>query len=274
MRAPLARKELSLRVNMGTLADRRRSQILALLDNQRSLRTGDLSAQLGAPEATLRKDLRLLAELGLLKLLSDGAAAIPHYRLSRERSARMELNREKKERIGQAAAGLIRAGDSVILDAGTTPLQVASHICSDLRVSGALTVYTSSLKIFREIGACPGIRMLLLGGIYLHEYESLAGPQTVDILKDIHADKVFLGADGITISNGVTTADILKADVDRYMLQASQEVIVVADSSKIGVIGLVTLLQLEQVDRLVTDQDAPPDFVELATNLGVEVILA
>ena len=116
--------------------------------------------------------------------------------------------------------------------------------------------------------------MQLLGGIYLHEYELLAGPQTVELLKDIHADKVFLGADGITLSNGITTADILEADVDRYMLRASKEVIVVADLSKIGVIGLVTLLQLELVDRLVTDRDAPPDFVEMVTNLGVEVILA
>lgn len=259
---------------MGTLADSRRSQIMRLLDGHRSLSTVELSVQLNAPEATVRKDLVFLAELGLLKLLGDGAAAIPHYRLSRERLEQMELHRQKKERIGQAAADLIHAGESVILDAGTTPLQVASHICSDLRLSGALKVYTSSLRIFREIGACPGIRMTLLGGIYLHEYEALAGPQTVDILKDIQADKVFLGADGMTASNGITTADILEADVDRYMLQASREVIVVADSSKIGVIGLVTLLQLEQVDRLVTDRDAPPEFVEKATNLGVEVILA
>jgi DeoR/GlpR family transcriptional regulator of sugar metabolism len=259
---------------MGTLADRRRTQIMSLLDSQRSLSLEELSAQLGAPEATVRKDLALLAELGLVKPLSDGAAAIPHYRLSRERQEKMELNRERKERIGQMAAGLICAGDSVILDAGTTPLQVASHICSELRLSGDLTVYTSSLRIFREIGSCPGIRMRLLGGIYLHEYESLAGPHTVEILKDIQADKVFLGADGLTLSNGVTTADILEADVDRYMLQASQEVIVVADSSKIGVIGLVTLLQLDQVDRLVTDREAPPDFVETLINLGVDVILA
>jgi DeoR/GlpR family transcriptional regulator of sugar metabolism len=259
---------------MRTLADRRRMEILALLDSQRSLSTVELSALLAVPEATLRKDLALLAELGLLKLLSEGAAAIPHYRLSREKKERMRLNREKKERIGQAAAGLIHAGESVILDAGTTPLQVASHICADLRLSGALTIYASSLTIFREIGACPGIRMHMLGGIYLHEVESLAGPQTVETLKGIRADKVFLGADGLTLSNGVTTADILEADVDRYMLQASRQVIVVADSSKIGVIGLVTLVKLEELDILVTDQDAPPEFVDRAASLGVQVILA
>ena len=258
---------------MSTPADRRRSQIMAIMDNQRSVRTSDLSAQLGIAEATIRKDLAMLDEMGLLKLSRDGGIAIPHYRLSKEHSARTNLNRGKKERICRAAAGMIRVGDRIILDAGTTPLQVARHICSDLRLSGALTIYTSSLPIFREIGVCPGIRLVLLGGIYLPDYESLAGPQTVEILKDIHADKVFLGADGITLSNGITTADILEADVDRYMLQASQEVIVVADSSKIGVIGLVTLIQLDKINKLVTDLDAPPHFVEMVRDLGVEVIL-
>ena len=98
--------------------------------------------------------------------------------------------------------------------------------------------------------------------------------QTVETLKGIRADKVFLGSDGITLSNGVTTSDILEADVDRYIVQASRQVIVVADSSKIGVIGLVTLLQIEQVDTLVTDRDAAPEFVDLVESLGVQVILA
>ena len=258
---------------MSILADRRRSQVLAFVDNKRSATTSDLSAQLGVSEATIRKDLTVLDDLGLLKLLRDGAVAIPHYRLSKELSARKNLNREKKERIGRAAANLIQAGESAILDSGTTPLQVAHHICSDLRISGALTIYTSSLPIFREIGNCPGIRLVLLGGIYLPDYESLVGPQTVEILKHVHAEKIFLGADGITLSNGITTANILEADVDRYMLQASRDVIVVADSSKIGVIGLVTLIQLDQVNKLVTDMDAPPDFVESIRDLGVEVTL-
>lgn len=215
-----------------------------------------------------------MEERGLLKRVQDGAVALPHFRLRQMHSAKMNLNREKKERIGQAAASLIQAGESLILDTGTTPLQVARHICADLRASGNLTVYTASLPIFREIGTCPGIRLVLLGGIYLPDYEALAGPQTVQQLKGIHADKVFLGTDGITLSNGVTTANILEGDVDRYMLRASQEVIVVADSSKIGIIGLVSLIQLEAVDNLVTDAGAPVDFVETVCSLGVEVILA
>jgi DeoR/GlpR family transcriptional regulator of sugar metabolism len=233
-----------------------------------------LSSQLGVSEASIRRDLIILEELGLLKRVPDGAVAIPHYRQREAHLAKMSLNREKKERIGGAAAGLIQAGECVILDSGTTPLQVARHICADLRHRGDLTVYTASLPIFREIAGCPGIRLMLLGGIYRAEHEALVGPQTIDMLKDVHADKIFLGADGITASRGVTTAGILEADVDRYMLRASKEVIVVADSSKIGVVGLVSLIHLDQVNKLVTNPDAPPDFLVEVRRLGVEVILA
>ena len=258
---------------MTTIADQRRFQIMALLESQRRVSTRDLSAQLGVADAPIRRDLVILEELGLLKRVQDGAVAIPHYRQAKEHSAKMNLNREKKERIGQAAASLIHAGESVILDSGTTSLQVAHHICSDLRFNGDLTIYTASLPIFHEIGSCPGIRLMLLGGIYLPEHEALVGPQTIKNLQDVQADKVFLGADGITLSNGVTTAGILEADVNQYMLQASKEVIIVADSSKIGIIGLVSLIDLNQVDKLVTNRDAPPDFVDEVRHLGVEVFL-
>ncbi len=259
---------------MSTFADRRRLQILALMDSHQSLSTHDLSIQLGFSEASVRKDLEILEELGLLKRTQFGAVVMPHYRLEKENSAKMNFNREKKERIGRAAAELIKIGEQVILDTGTTTLQVAHHICTDLRVAGDLTVYTPSLPISREIGGCPGIRLELLGGIVLPQYQALVGPQTVNYLEDIHADKVFFGADGVELSNGVTTANILEADVGRYMARASKVVIVVADSSKIGVTGLVTLVTLDKVDKLVTDTDVPLEFVEAARDLGVEVILA
>jgi len=259
---------------MTTLADQRRFQIMALLESQRRISTRDLSAQLGVADASIRRDLVILEELGLLKRVPDGAVAIPHYLRGKEHTTKMNFNREKKERIGQVAAGLIQTGESVILDSGTTPLQIARHICSDLRLSGGLTIYTASLPIFHEIGSCPGIRLMLLGGIYMPEHEALIGPQTIKNLQEVRADKIFLGTDGITLSKGVTTAGVLEADVNQYMLRASEEVIVVTDSSKIGIIGLVSLIQLNQVNKLVTDREAPPEFVEAVCDLGVEVILA
>jgi DeoR/GlpR family transcriptional regulator of sugar metabolism len=115
---------------------------------------------------------------------------------------------------------------------------------------------------------------MLLGGIYMPENEALIGPQTIENLKNIQADKVFLGADGITLSNGITTAGILEANVNQSMLHASKEVIIVADSSKIGIIGLVSLIHLNHVNKLVTNLDAPIDFVDAMRHLDVEVFLA
>jgi len=247
---------------------------MARLESQLRISTRDRSAQLGVADARMRRYLVILEELGLLKRVPDGAVAIPHYLRGKEHAIKMNLNREKKERIGQVAAGLIQTGESMILDSGTTPLQVARHICSDLRLSGGLTIYTASLPVFHEIGSCPGIRLMLLGGIYMPEHEALIGPQTIKNLQEVRADKIFLGTDGITLSKGVTTAGVLEADVNQYMLRASEEVIVVTDSSKIGIIGLVSLIQLNQVNKLVTDREAPPEFVEAVCDLGVEVILA
>src|SRR3989304_3292926 len=99
---------------MTSLADQRRFRILALLDSQRRANTRDLGNQLGVSEANIRKDLGYLEELGLIKRVRDGAVAVPHYQLGQLHSAKMNLNREKKERIGQAAAGLILAGESLI----------------------------------------------------------------------------------------------------------------------------------------------------------------
>jgi DeoR/GlpR family transcriptional regulator of sugar metabolism len=112
-----------------------------------------------------------------------------------------------------------------------------------------------------------------LGGVYLPNYDLVIGPQTIDNLKNLHADKLFLGTDGLTFTQGITTANVLEAEVDRAMVNASSEVIVVADSSKIGVIGLATILPLAEIDKLVTDSDAPQDFVRELREQGVEVIL-
>ena len=167
----------------------------------------------------------------------------------------------------------LSGGDRLIIDSGTTPLQVARHIPPELLASGNLTVITASLPIARELGSHPGVHLILLGGVYLSAYDLVIGPQTIDNLRNLHADKLFLGTDGLTFTQGITTANVLEAEVDRAMVHASSEVIVVSDSSKIGVIGLVTIMPLTEIDKLVTDLDAPRDFVEELHEQGVEVTL-
>jgi DeoR family fructose operon transcriptional repressor len=255
---------------MASVAERRRSQIISELGHARTLKVTNLSEALGVSEVSIRRDLQILEDMGLLKRVHGGAVAIPD---SEAYSSRWYENLEKKERIGRAAAEMVQRGDRLIIDSGTSPLQVARHLSAELVTLGTLTVITASMPIVREVGSHPGIHLILLGGVYLPAYDLVVGPQTIDNLKDLHADKLFLGTDGLTFSQGITTANVLEAEVDRAMVNASSEVIVVSDSSKIGVIGLVTIMPLTRIDKLVTDSGAPADFVVELREQGVEVVL-
>jgi DeoR/GlpR family transcriptional regulator of sugar metabolism len=259
---------------MTALAEKRRSKIIEELSRTQNVKVAALRDELGVSEVSIRRDLQILEDLGLLKRVHGGAIAVHDQGEGEAGSTRWYQNREKKERIGRAAAGMIQRGDRVILDSGTTPLQVARCIPGDLLASGSLTVITASLPIVREIGSHPGVHLILLGGVYLHTYELLFGPQTIENLKNLHADKLYLGTDGLTFTHGVTTANVLEAEVDRAMVSSANEVIVVSDSSKIGLIGLVTIMPVTHINKLITDTDAPPDFVASLRDQGVEVILA
>jgi DeoR/GlpR family transcriptional regulator of sugar metabolism len=237
------------------------------------VKIGDLSARFGVSEVSIRRDLERLERFGMLKRVHGGAVAPPAASTGLPAGGPAAKVSPAKERIGRAAAQLVRPGDRLIFDSGTTVLQVARNLSGDLLTSGNLTVITSSLPVIHELGAWKSILLLFLGGIYLPEWQVTVGPQTVANLASLHADKMFLGADGMTLSHGVTTANVLEAEVDRAMIQAADEVILVADSSKIGGIGLAAILPLGRVNKLIADEGAPATFVSALRDAGIEVIL-
>jgi DeoR/GlpR family transcriptional regulator of sugar metabolism len=243
------------------------------LARQRVIRIADLSSQFSVSEVSIRRDLERLERLGMLKRVHGGAVMPPATAVAFPSSTTAAKTLPAKERIGRAAAQMIKAGDRVIFDSGTTVLQVARHLTGDLLTSGNLTVITSSLPVIYELGAWKSVHLLLLGGIYLPDWQVTVGPQTIANLATLHADKLFLGADGLTHSHGVTTANVLEAEVDRAMIKAADEVILVADSSKIGGIGLTTILPLDRVHKLITDDAAPPAFISALRDAGVDVLL-
>lgn len=259
---------------MPVAAEQRRAQIIAELKRVQRLRVADLSNSLGVSEVSVRRDLQILEDLGLLKRVHGGALVVEDQIGSDELSTRWYRNLEKKERIGRAAAKLVQRGDHLLVDSGTTTLQVVRNLPQELLASGDLSVITASLPIVREVGGYSGVHLILLGGVYMRAYDLVAGPQTIENLKNLHADKLFLGTDGLTLTQGITTANVLEAEVDRAMVNASTETIVVSDSSKVGVIGLATIMALSRINKLVIDSDAPPDFVEVLRGQGVEVMLA
>lgn len=265
---------------MANLAAERRNAILELLTRNPLLRVAELSAYFGVSEVSIRRDLRRLARAGLLQRVHGGVVANPTAlnlppQLTPFLMQRMEQRREVKERIGRAAAQMVRPGHHIMFDAGTTTLQVARSIPAELLSSGNLTVITCSLLVAMELGAWRGVNVILLGGLYQHDfYMNVTGPKTVEALRGLHADILFLGADGISVSHGVTIAhNLVEAETDKVMIASASRVVVVADSSKIGQIGLTSILPLTGIHTFVTDSDAPADFLEYLRRQGTEVIV-
>jgi DeoR/GlpR family transcriptional regulator of sugar metabolism len=259
---------------MDTQADKRRHAILEELAQQQAVRVTELSQTFGVSEVSVRRDLSHLERQGFLRRIHGGAVSVSTARahLSQAMSG-SSAHAAEKASIGRAAAELVHPGERLLFDSGTTVLEVARQLPLDLRESGNLTVITSSLPIVRELGPCKGIHLILLGGVFLPQYEVVVGPQTIAQLRGFHADKLFLGADGLTFAKGVTTANVLEAEVDRAAIAAASQVIIVADSSKIGLIGLTTIMPLDEVKKLITDGGAPAEFVGELRRQGVEVIL-
>jgi DeoR/GlpR family transcriptional regulator of sugar metabolism len=254
-------------------SERRKLAILEELANARRVHVSELSQRFDVSEVSIRRDLAQLETRGLLRRVRGGAVCVPQTILEWSFNEKLLMRKEDKERIGRAAAALVQDGDVIIMDSGTTVVHVARHISTDILASGNLTVITSSLPIVRELGSWKGVHLMLLGGIYLPIQEVVVGPQAIASLKGLHADKMFLGAGGLSLEVGATTATVLDAEVDRASVGASDQVIAVMDSSKIGRKGLAAVVPLAQIDILITDRAAPEHFVAQARGLGLDVRL-
>lgn len=254
-------------------ASERRSLIAQMVLEKGKVLLTDLVAQFAITETSIRRDLVILESQGQLKRFHGGATAISGSSRSESYIEKMHLNIKAKERIGKAAAEMIKPRDVVLFDSGSTTVQIIKQIPAELRLSSSIRMVTNSVVISQEVLSWPSPNLIILGGIYLPDYQATAGPQTLSQLQDLTADIVFLGADGLTISGGATTADILMAEVDRLMVERSRRTILVADSSKFGRIGFVPVKPVTAFQTIITDTDAPAEIVAALRSQGVEVIL-
>ena len=187
---------------------------------------------------------------------------------------KVRLHAEEKRRIGQTVAEMIRPGEYVVLDSGSTVVEVARYLQADPRKGeGKITVITGSLPVIQLLAHRPDVEVVIIGGLFYPQYETVVGPQATAFLQDLNADKFIMATDGITFERGYTTNHPLEAELMRAMDRISSETIVVADSSKIGRSGFVSVLPVDGVDALVTDSGAPVDFVREMEELGVRVTL-
>jgi DeoR/GlpR family transcriptional regulator of sugar metabolism len=254
-------------------AAERRSQIAQKVLEKGEVFVADLVNQFQVTETSIRRDLTLLEASGRLKRVHGGAVPLPGSTRTDSFAEKKELHIKSKERIGKVAASMIMPKDILLLDSGTTTLQVIRHVPSALRSSNQIGLVTNSQPIAQEVLSWPSPNLTILGGLYLPDYQATVGPQTLYQLQELMADKVFLGTDGLTLGSGATTANVFMAEVDRMMADRSRQVILVTDSSKIGRVGFVPVKPVSAFDVLITDTNAPPDIVQAIRDMGVEVIL-
>ncbi|OGN82148.1 MAG: hypothetical protein A2X24_03070 [Chloroflexi bacterium GWB2_54_36] len=251
----------------------RRSLIAQMVLEKGKVLLPDLVEQFKVTETSIRRDLTLLESNGRLKRVHGGAVLLSGNSRTDSFTEKMQIHIGAKERIGKAAAEMIHPRDVLLLDSGTTTLQIVRQIPADLRLSSAITLVTNSLPVSHEVLTWPSPNLVVLGGIYMPEYQATVGPQTLKQLQELTADRVFLGADGLTVQGGVTTANILMAEVDRLMVDRSRQVVLVTDSSKLGRMGFVPVKQISAFHMLITDTNAPVEIIEAIRAEGVEVIL-
>lgn len=254
-------------------AAERRSQIAQMVLENGKVFVAGLVDQFAVTETSIRRDLTILEASGRLKRVHGGAIPIPGSSRTDSFMEKKELHMKAKERIGKVAAELIKPRDILLLDSGTTTLQVIRHVPAALRMSNMITLVTNSQPIAQEVLNWPSPNLTILGGLYLPDYQATVGPQTLVQLQELTADKVFLGLDGLTLESGATTANIFMAEVDRMMVEHSRKVILVTDSSKIGRVGFVPVKPVTAFHMLITDTNAPPEIIQAIRDMGVEVML-
>lgn len=255
----------------GALADHRRELILATLSSGGQCRVSDLARQFSLSEMTVRRDLRVLEEQGLLRRVHGGAVLVDAevgYPL------RAQKGQTQKQRIGRRAAGLIRNGMAIYLDSGTTAMEVALAINTGLPGVNELSISTHGINIAIELCGHPSFDVHLIGGELYHNGLSTVGPVALGQIAQSHFDLFFMGARGIDDRAGWTNSNQLETQLKHAAIAQSRQVCAIADSTKWGHRGFSAIVAFDQVPVWVTDADLPDAARKAAQAAAIEVLIA
>jgi len=262
-----------LKNNHSRLPAERQQRILDILREEFTIRSSRLSELLCVSEMTIRRDLDFLEQKGLVERTHGGAvfrqervAGKFHYRSS------IKENPEQKQKIAQKAASMIVPNDMVYIGEGTT----ASMVVRFVEPAMPFTIFTNNIGVISELGVMNiAAELVLLPGTYNVATHALAGPLTMEMIRQINANKVFLGADGLSLSAGLSTPNLEIAVIERTMIQHTRgQVIVMADHPKFGLVAEMSIVPLKHIDVLITNRKIPVDFQKNLDKMDVQVVIA
>src|SRR5262245_3368927 len=253
---------------MRTLADERRAEIAERLRRDGRVVAAQLVAELGVSRDTIRRDLDELASAGVLKRVHGGA--LPAAAGAAPYSVRRRQAVAAKAAIAHETARLLRSGQVIFLDAGTTALEVARALSPGLEA----TVVTNSPPAAAVLANHPRVEVVLLGGHLSKEAMAAVGAATVEAIGRIEADVCVLGVCSLHPEIGISVLDLEESYVKRAMIEHSAEVVAVTTADKLGSAGSYVVGPLDKLTRLVTDSTVPPEQLEPFRRLGIEVVFA
>jgi DeoR/GlpR family transcriptional regulator of sugar metabolism len=250
---------------MSASAQQRRQHVLAEVIERGHVSARDLAGSIAASEATVRRDLRALAEAGQVELVHGGATPRRHSDFSFR--SKGQRNIEAKRIVGQLAAGLIGDDDQVFLDSGTTCFEVAPF----LKRKRALRVIVNSARLALELDA-PGLWVILLGGQYRPDRMDTVGPLALNALDQLRGYVCFIGADGLSTDFGLAAADMESADLYRRAVRNARQTVLLVDHTKFAAPSLFKIVDWDAVAKVVTDQ--PPDdrWSEFLSQRGIQTL--
>jgi len=247
------------------LAETRRRRLLELINGRGFATLEELVRALGVSESTVRRDLEALDAAGSVKRTHGGAVCPGDVRAMPALDDRATTAAAEKQAIGRCAAALVADSETVLLDGGTTTLEVARAL-----VGRPLQVVTNSLPIAQLLAASGQTDLILIGG-YVYPRTGVAmGPLAVATMQGIRVHRVIMGAGGI-VKEGIYNSNSLLVETERQMMTCAQQVIVAADSSKFGRLALSWLCGLDAIDLVVVDPGLPDEYGDLLSVAGVEV---
>ena len=251
-------------------AEQRQEEILKIIESEEKVTVAKLSEIFAVSGSTIRSDLRELEQNKKLKRTHGGAIALTKTAYELDIAHKKNLMTTEKRKIAELACSMIEDGDTILLDTGTTCYQLALL----LGEKKDLTVITNDFDIEAVLEHFPLVNLHFVGGEVRRGHHCTTGPDSVAMLENFHADKVFLGVNSVSIQDGLRTPDIYMAELKRKMIKIGTKVILLCDHTKFGQNSFVKICNLVEVDTIITDASIDPAYRNGIEEQGVQIMTA
>lgn len=248
-------------------SEERLAKIVEILKDKSSIKVNELAEFFEVSESTIRRDLRLMEENGLLSRTHGGAVSISNKGFEPTYFQKRDEKQDEKSRIGKLAASIIKNGDTIVLDSGTTTMKIAENI-----TARDITVVTNSIDIASLLSEKESVELIVTGGKVRPITRAMVGHVTEQMLRNFRVDKAFIGTNGISITEGITTPNYIEAQTKKAMADIAAEVYVVADSSKFENVCFSVVCPVNKITAIITSDETDSDIINDYEKSGIEMI--